>query len=383
MSDTQDLTELQIPENMRIENEHEDERETETGYTGERPVSARDEMMKLISQRREEAINRELRQGEDYADQARETAGLERREREPNGRFRTVEEPNVEERGEPIVTREQQQAPLEEKSAVQSPALRVITIDGQQFSVTDEQYQQLAEQGIRTNVALSKHQQQAQPQQPRQQAQPQPQTQQPQRRGVLSKEDADAVADRLLYGGKDQVAATMQALAEHIANQTRQEAVDQEKITTEATRRAVQQTQEHNQLTYDLQVISGEFPDIFHDTNKGHFAALLLTHLRQEDQALGRSRTNLEAYREACLRVNDTLGKPRPGVSTSPATQAASLPQRASVTDRSQVLERKRVAPSQPIAVDRRASSSQMTRAKTGAEIVEQMRKARGQMAMT
>jgi hypothetical protein len=374
MSDTQDVTVISIPDNMHIEHEREEDRDPETR---ERPVSARDEMMKLISQRREEAINRELRQGEDYADQAREAAGLERRERQ---------EPDDEVRGEPIITREQQQAPVEERSPVQTPNLRQISIDGQQFSVTDEQYQQLAEQGIRTNVALSKHnQQQAQPQPKARGQQPQqPAQQAPTRRGVLSKEDADAVADRLLYGGKDQIAGTMQALADHIANQTRQEAVDQEKITAEATRRAVAQTQEHNQLQSDLMAISGEFPDIFNDEKKGHFAAVLLSHLRQSDQALGRSRTNLESYREACLQVHDALGKPRPGTTIPSATQASApvLP-RASVTDRSQVLERKRVAPSQPIAVDRRASSSQMTRAKTGSEIVEAMRKARGQMAMT
>lgn len=266
--------------------------------------------------------------------------------------------------------------------------MRTIELDGQTFEVTDEQFSELAAMGARANVAAAQHQQalqnqtqqraQHQPHENRSQDQRQtPQPRQPQ--PVLTREDAEAVADRLLYGGREQVAETVAALAGHIAAQTRQEQINTDAIAQEAARRAMEQTQLHA----DLSTISGEYPDIWRERALGELAAVQLAHIRQEDQLHGRQRTNLDSYREACGRVLDVLGKPRPGNPAQTAAQAAPPSRTAPVADRSQVLERKRVAPQQPAAIDRRASAPQTVRAKTGSEIVEAMRKARGQAAMT
>lgn len=374
------LTELSIPENMHIPDSHGDDsdrHDREERHGGhdekeperERQPTERDRMMAEIAKRREEVINRELRFGEDLADEAREASGLERRSHEDERhQEQEATEPSLEDQVKEAI----------KNPPVQDQRLRTVELDGQVYQVTEAQFEELARLGARTNVAMSRQQAQHQPQ-PQQQAAPQ-QPQQPQvQRRILSKEDSEAVADRLLYGGRDQVAQTVEALAQHIASQSQQERVNQEAIVAEAARRAL----EHTQLNSDLQQISGEYPTLWQDRILGELAAVQLSHVRQEDQALGRTRTNLDSYREACNRVLDALGQPRPGVSAkqAPATQAA-VTTRAT-NDRNAVLERKRVARNEPQALDRRAESSATMRPESGHDIVAKMRKARHQAAFT
>lgn len=71
MSET---TELDLPTSMHIDDHEETHHEAEPQ---ERQRSPRDDMMAEISRRRAEAIERELRQGKIFADQARADAGME------------------------------------------------------------------------------------------------------------------------------------------------------------------------------------------------------------------------------------------------------------------------------------------------------------------
>lgn len=373
MSDS--LTELEIPETGLIdEHDHGSQVADTPEEQADRPRSPREEMMAQIARRRAEAINLELKQGEEYADEARRNAGMDPLAREDHADH--AEEAEVEK----VVAK-----PVA-KPVQAAPEMVDIEIDGQRFRVTQDQMRELATVGARTNVALQRHNQQQQVQ-PEQRAQPQPRQPAPQAqpaRSVLSQADADAVADRILYGGREQVSATVKALADHIASQSRQEAINTDAIAREAARQAMEQTQ----LANDLSTISQEYPRLWSSRALGELAAVQLGHIRQENQMQNRNWSNLDSYREACNRVLDELGEPRPGAAQTnrTATQVTAIrsADRGQPTaDRSVVLERKRGAPSQPTGIDRRASAAATVRPKSGSEIVDAMRKARGQMSMT
>lgn len=355
-----ELTELDVPATMDLDAHREADHEAtqEDHHEGERPESPRDAMMKEIARRREEAIARELSFGEDLADEARARGGHEPLAKEAP----VVEEPD-----------EQPEEPQVREPA--RPELRKVVIDGHTFEVTQEQYDSLAEMGARANIVLSQQQQYAAyHQQQARQAQPAP-AQNVQERPVapadgLSKEEAEQVAERLLYGGKEDVAKTVQELAANLTARAKNN-VNSEQVAALAAQRARAELQ----LQQDLTTLAAEYPTIMADRTLGELAALQLNHVRHEDQAVGRTRTNLEAYREACDRVLNTIGQPRTQASAQPHAQAPKA------SDRSQVQDRKRAAPSQPAPIGRRASDAAPRRAPTGSEIVAQMRRSRGQLA--
>jgi hypothetical protein len=135
----------------------------------------------------------------------------------------------------------------------------------------------------------------------------------------------------------------------------------------------MQQQAEQIQLQRDIGVIEREYPEIAQRQELGEFAAVQLAHVRQEDQAAGRTRSNLESYRLACDRVMTMLGRsaaPRYGDGSGTYSSARSTT----------TFERKREAPRQPNGVNRRASMPEGPRARTGSEIVREMMVARGQI---
>ena len=93
---------------------------------------------------------------------------------------------------------------------------------------------------------------------------------------------------------------------------------------------------------------------------------------------LGRQQPWIDIYREASNTVYDAIGRPRPGSETDPSTalQAASA---NVVPIRSDVIERKRAAPRATQAIGLRAPAPVAPRLPSGSELVEQMRRQRGQ----
>jgi hypothetical protein len=136
----------------------------------------------------------------------------------------------------------------------------------------------------------------------------------------------------------------------------------------------------------DIITIGQEFPEVFSDETLTQVAALKVGALRQQAAMLRVQTPDLALYRDACGAVMDALKGPNwrqpateRGSEAPPATQAASTVAVVSPAK----LERKRAAPQQPTAVSRVASDD-ATKPWEGrrSDIVEQMRRTRGQSSM-
>lgn len=357
-----------------------------------RRLSPRDEMMQQIALRRAQAIEDELQRGERMADAAREGAGLE-----------PIPHPQREApAGAPIVERESS-SPDTPAQPIDSPPARAETrpaaqpasapatsqqqlipfrIDGNEFYVTPEQYQQLAEFGARSYSAVARTQQQPVPQQQPVQRQVQPQRA-PEPPPKITAQDADAFAEQMLYGDRSKFAQALADYGNQVAERTRaamqpsQPQVDPMTMARAIYTQVSNDFAVRNDVMTALSRIEQEFPEIATNRALGEFAAVQLGHVRQEDQLLGRTRSNLDQYRDACNRVRGALGHQPGGSQTSPASQAA--PPAPVIQERRDIIVRKREAPSQPSGVDRRASVGPTERALTPSDIVRQIAKARGQ----
>jgi hypothetical protein len=254
---------------------------------------------------------------------------------------------------------------------VATPQLFPIEVNGGVVHVTQEQLLALARDGAKF------HTQQQAPQPPPRQAQPpQQQTPAPVPQPFLDENTAKAMARQIAYGSEEEGAQALANLAANIAQRVQASQVDPNRL--------AQVTAAHvrDQMTLEsnLQTIGQEFPEIFGDTTRSQLAALKLHEIRQRDAALGVQKSNLELYREACSMVRTSLGtpQPRPAENTPPP-----VPQAApnTVVSRDDRLAGKRAAP-RPVRPASQRAPETMERAPTGAEIVNQMRKARGQSAL-
>jgi hypothetical protein len=346
MSET---TELELPETMHIETEADAPPEN-------RQLSPRELAMQAIAKRHQEAREAELRQSDVYDQEAR-AAGLGLPEDEPEPPPVAVE-PVAQEPvgGTP--------APATQDAPVPAPAaaltLRTVDIDGQQWAVSEEQYQQLARMGLLAQRALATYQ-------------PEPVAPEPVK-PIVDPERVREAAKRIQYGNEDEAAAALTELITDVAaRMPATPSIDPNAIVQRATTAAMQQAQ----LARDTDTIRQEYADIFENPQRTLLARMNVEAIRARNAQTGRFQPEIEIYREAGNMVRDAMGQPRPGSDVSqPALQAAT------VAPRTEVIERKRAAPRMTQAIDRRAPQPEMPRPPSGSEIVERMRAQRGQASM-
>jgi hypothetical protein len=220
--------------------------------------------------------------------------------------------------------------------------------DGRTAWVTPEQAAYLAQVGA---AALSQPQAPRPPQQPVYTASPHQQHQ-----PSLDTERAKLIAQRMSYGTIDEQAQAIQELA----------AVTQPRFDKEALKRELRAEQT---LETNLAIIGREYPEVFNDPVLTQVAALQLHNLRGHPAAGQMS--ELDQYRHACAQVRSRFN-PASQQST-PQTQ----PDRGLSAGR---LERKRNAPSVPSGADHRLTMQEAApREPTTSEVINQIRKARGQ----
>lgn len=309
-------TELQVPEVMHFENLTGNNPTQETIHADPPPAepkapaapppapaaqdappavperTQREIAMEAIALARRKAIEKELRQGEDMADQARAEAGLQPMSRAARAAPAVVDEGVDPAAPAPVV--EAQPAPAAPAAPAAQQQLpvadQIVQIGNQQYKVTPYQLQQLASVGM---VALNAMQrQQQQPQQPQQQApaQPQQQAQPPAApKSILTPEESRQFAQRIQYGNEAEGGAALQDMTMAIANRlaAANPQVDPRAVVQYATQQAVQQIRQEQQLNYNLNVIGSEYPDIFNNEGRAQLAALKLHSVRQRDQLYG------------------------------------------------------------------------------------------------
>lgn len=336
---------------------------------GHREPSARERMMASIIERAEEQRNRELAYGETMEDDARERAASTEEHTEEAA---PEADPAV---AAAAATVKGEVIPPE---PAKEPQRHLITVGGQQFSVTDDEMRQLAEMGAVANIAIRQHghEQQPQYQPPAQQTAPQPQPQQRPAQ-TLDADTAKQLHHKLTYGSEQDGIQALQEMYAAAAQAAAQPQIDQQRIAQAATNAALQQIQ----LQSNLNTLATEFPQVFADKGASQLAALKLHEIRQRDQLLGVQKPDLEAYREACRGVLDDARRLAGVAASQPGQGAASAAvQAAPFADRD---ARKRAAPRTPTAASRKAAmSAEVPRAPSGSEIVDQMRKARFQPSM-
>ncbi len=276
-------------------------------------------------------------------------------------------------------SQEQPASPAAAPGPSAAPQPRTISLQGQQFQVTDEQFQKLAEMGALANLAMAQQPVQNTPLPGYQQQQPAPQPrQEPGQAGpVLGADEAREIVQRLSYGSAEDGVAAIQQLADNLARR-QAPAVDANQLAQHATQQALATIAFQNNLNQ----IGQEFPDVFNNQTRAYVAAIELTQLRQHDALMGRQRSDLELYREACQKVRDAMSPPQPqsgGENGSTAAQAA-----PTVAVNPSRLAGKRAAPRNPTAVSRSAGMGPAEpRPPSASQIIDQMRKARGQMSLS
>lgn len=348
-------TELEVPETLHIETEDE-------APPQNRELSPREKMMQDIAAR---SAARHAADNEIAAQLHRdaESEGLTYREDAPEA----AAEPVVREAAPAPVTTAPEPAQVAGAPAGVSD-LHTIDIDGQQLQVSTEQLRHLARVGVVTNHALHNYQQQQyQPPAPTQAA-PAP---------IEFDDDAvNAAVHQIQFGDQAAAATALKKLMSDTASRIPAPAQQQRSMTPQEVIALV----EHRQrAANEAATIQQEFAPIFENSVLRDAAALQVAQIRQANVALGRNQSDLDIYREAGNRVLSAFNVSRPGSSaeTSPAIQAAPSIERGSA-----VMASKRAAPRATQTVDRRAPAPQAARGLSSAEIIDAMRKQRGQPSM-
>ena len=341
-------TDLDLPETMHIEAPH-DEGPAEGIH------NPREALVAKIAARAEERRQDELTQAGIYDADAR-AAGLAypTDEPEPDAPVVVAPEPAAE-----VVPPAAPAAPVQ-------PAMRAVVVDGTQYAVTEEQYSQLAQLGMVANTAL----------QQMQYAAPQPTV--ADRRPLVDPERAREFVRKVQYEGEDAAVPALSALIEDVLTRApAPQAVDQNAV----IQQAVRVVRAEAQLAADTAIIKNEYGDILANPQLSMLAKINVDAIRARNAQRGILQSDLDIYREAGNAVFDAIGRSRPGseaITNSPALQAATI----TAQPRADVIERKRAAPRTTQVIDRRVASPEISRPPTGSEIVESMRRQRGQASM-
>lgn len=353
-----DLTELEVPTTVQIDTPPE-----EGVVAREKAVNPRDAVMAAAMKGRLRQLEAEITYGQDMLGDAQAP----------------MENPPSKEAAPPL----QEEAPAvitSEAPPVVAPAPsagRVIKVDGREIQVTDEDLIRLAQTGLssqqRYQEAARMRQEaeammrgmQQQPAPPQQQAVQQQVAQQQEQ--MLDAETAKAIARRISYGSEDEQAQAILELSQRLAQPSRPQGPSPEEIAQYAIQQAVPQAIARIQFDNNIQTIGQEFADIFNDRGLSLLTADLVNQKRAIDAQLQRQRPDMELYREAGAEIRARY------ITPLQATPGPQVP-----TDK---VERKREAP-KPLVPTSRVAKLSETREPSPADIVEAMRKARGQPSL-
>jgi hypothetical protein len=198
----------------------------------------------------------------------------------------------------------------------------------------------------------------------RQQAQ-----QMPQHQSVADRQRIAATVRAIQYGDEATAGDALSDLINHVARrQPDPEAVINRRLAE------IQQKQYLDQAQVQLRQ---EFSDIFADPIRTDAAARQVALLRNHAAQIGWQGDQMEIFRQAAVNVRASMGMGAPQQGRRQSTSDGNIVVRRSVDE---IEGRKRVAPrafSQ--VIDRRSPAPQQSRAPTGSEIVEHMRRQRGQ----
>ena len=321
--------------------------------------SPREDIMARIAANAQIQREKEMEQAGIYDAEARE-AGLAFPEDEPEQPAQPAQQTASE---PPQPAAQPASAPVPTQPPV-APQPRTILIGGQQYAITPEQETQLIQLGMLTNQALHQYQQQ-----------PPPAPEPP--RPIVDEDEVREVARKIQYGGEDDATAALLGLIRGVVERVPKAPPPDENAIVS---RAVQESRAQQQLASDAAVIRSEYEDIFAHPQREFLAKINVDAIRARDAAIGQRRPDLEIYREAGDMVREAMNLPRPGnPDSNPALQAASP---NVVPIRADVIERKRAAPRATQAIGLRAPAPVAPRPPTGSELVEQMRRQRGQSPM-
>lgn len=279
---------------------------------------------------------------------------------------------------EAVETKEEPEQPVKEKTAKveteqpveQQPAKKRYIINGQSVDLTEQEIANIATRGVQSAQALQAQQQMLY-QQPQQQQVQTPPQQQPAL--APDNERLKDIARKITYGNEEDSVKALQDFAEHtIRTVQRAAGPTPEQIAQFAAGQAVAQVN----FQTNLDTIAREYPDVFEKRASTLVAADYVNSLRNKYAQLGMPKPDIELYREACNYTRVDFGKAPVENTTQSDTSKPTVVQ---VT--TQKVERKRAAPQPPASVSR-VLSPQAERAKTGSDIVNAMRKQRGQSAM-
>ena len=347
---------LDIPETMNANPEPEDE----APQNPKRPLSAREQIMLRAVERANEVREQELAQAAIYDTEARE-AGLT---------FPTDEEPSApvqaQEPRREAITQAPEPVQLAPAPVHAAPQIRTVMLDGMQYQVTEQQFEQLANLGMVTTKAL--HYQEPPAPQPALQPMATPQ------RPMVDPDAVREAVKKIQYGGEDEGAEALTNLITNVISHVPQAPrIDPNQLVAQA----VGEAEARARLRMESDIIRQEYADIFANPQREFLAQVNVEAIRRRNAAIGQRQPDLEIYREAGNMVRTAMGTPAPSaVIPEPRQEAA--PAQQPTQNRADVLERKRNAPRPTQQVDMRAPTPQATRAPTGSEIVNRMRVARG-----
>lgn len=392
-----DRTDIEIPATGLLPEDH-----TETAPAADRLLTAREIAMQNIVAKRQRSLEAEMEHWQGTPTDEPDVREQHAATRRPNAGLGEVEEDRdyqdpyaVEERPEvlaPPVASPVPEAiaggasPAREPASVASPHTFAVDVDGQQLHVTQEQLVQLARMGAVANQALYRYQMNGQtgyvgltPQVPPASEAPKAPT------PIIDDERIKGTVKAIQYGDEATAAQALSDLVTHVVsrNAAPQSSLDPVAIGNYAAQRAIQAAK----LEHETQIIRQEYADIMADPDLAHLAALKVAQLRQRNQTLGQQQSDLDVFREAGNLVLDKIGKPRPGQQVQPPADAGlTAPQASNLVIRRSTAEiegRKRAAPrATSQVIDRRSAAPQAPRPPSGADIVEMMRKSRGQTSM-
>ena len=374
-------TELQVPNGMQIQadpetgaiassNElgvHEVARKPADDQPGQTPEALADEPKVAVDPRKAIMDKIYANRGEQFKRELQYAASFEP-ERADGEDLPTVPEPQEAQSAEPSQAQAPARAP---EHAPEQPSRRAINVNGQVLELTQAEIDHLAQRAI----YASQQPQAYQPQAPQPLAPPSQAQQLPRSEGV----DPNAlkeIARRITYGSEDESVGALQdlvGLTTRLAQQPNGPTPDQ--IASAAAQRAVAQVQFEN----NLNAIGREYADIFNDSDMTVIAARKVGELRSKNNVLGVQKSDLDLYREACQLTREKFGR----AETTPVTNKTLPAEQPLAPALSQGrVERKRAAPQPAAAVNRTQAMEQTNRAPTASDIVNAMRKQRGQAAI-
>lgn len=229
-------------------------------------------------------------------------------------------------------------------------------------------------------------------QQAPQQAQPAPRAQQAPQAAtpVFDEARAREISQRLNYGSPDEQAKALSDLGTTIQNAVAQQlASAQPQVNpNDLVQNVSRQVMATVQNQRNLETIASEFSDVFNDAELSYAAGYRANMVSQADARMGRTRPQIDVYREVLTDIRNRYIAPRSNqpvqpsagqapANTNPPVQAAT-PVAQQMSDR---IERKRTAPQPPVAANVRSKGESEKRYPSNSEIVSQMRKSRGQSA--